>query len=137
MLGLTIGVEQNCEIENLCTVKIMILSRYRYRPITVTVPLPSRYRYQVIVIHGDTTFIIVTPHYSTPSFTVPKRYLKDGVDDGLWITLTKDSNGIKYPKPSFLVPPQDLCFKSVGNESCQDLTLRTITIGQNNDYFQS
>ncbi len=59
---------------------------------TVTFPLPSRYRFQVIVIHGDTTFIIVTPHHSTPSFTVPKRYLKDGDGDGLWITLAKNGN---------------------------------------------
>ena len=46
-------------------------------------------------------------------------------------------NSIKYPKPSFLVPPQGLCFKSDGNVTCQDLTLRTITKGHNNDYFQS
>jgi hypothetical protein len=32
----------------------------------------------------------------------------------------------------FLVPPQGLCFKSVGNETCQDLTLRTITKRHNN-----
>ncbi len=25
-------------------------------------------------------------------------------------------------KPSFLVPPQGLCFKSVDNETCQDRT---------------
>jgi hypothetical protein len=37
-------------------------------------------------------------------------------------------NGIWYPKPSFLVSPQGLCFKRVGNETCQDLTLRTITL---------
>jgi len=37
------------------------------------------------------------------------------------------------------VPPKDLCFKSVGNETYQnqDLILRTITKGHDNDYFQS
>ena len=44
---------------------------------------------------------------------------------------------LRYPKPSFLVPPQGLYFKSVDNETCQDLTLRTITKGRNRDYFQS
>ncbi len=43
----------------------------------------------------------------------------------------------KYPKLSFLVPPQALCFKSVGNDTFQDLILRTISEGHNNDYFQS
>jgi hypothetical protein len=43
------------------TVKIMILSRYRYRP--VTVPLPSRYHFLQalpIVHHRDT----IVPHRS-------------------------------------------------------------------------
>jgi hypothetical protein len=43
-----------------------------------------------------------------------------------------------YPKLSFLVPPQGhICFKSVDNETFQDLILRTIFKGHNNDYFQS
>ncbi len=35
------------------------------------------------------------------------------------------------------MPPQGLCFKSTGNETYQDLTIRTITKGHNNDNFQS
>jgi hypothetical protein len=33
------------------------------------------------------------------------------------------------------VPPQDLCFKSVSKETCQDLTLRTLTKRERNDYY--
>ncbi len=62
------------------TVKIMILSRYRYRPVTVplpsryrpiTVPLPSRYHFLQalpIVHHRDT----IVPDRPSPS-TVPHR----------------------------------------------------------------
>ena len=60
------------------------------------------------------------------------------VDD--WFMKKKDHLkffNLKYPKLSFLVPPQGLCFKSVGNETFQDLILRTISKGHNNDYFQS
>jgi hypothetical protein len=42
-----------------------------------------------------------------------------------------------YPNHSFLVPPQGLCFKSVSKETYQDLTIRTFTKEQGNDFLQS
>ena len=56
------------------TVKIMILSRYRYRP--VTVPLPSRYHPVTILGYRYPPSINVTaplPHRPSPSLTVPHR----------------------------------------------------------------
>ena len=64
------------------TVKIMILSRYRYHP--VTVPLPSRYHFQVIVTHGDTPSVIVT----LPFLTVPHRPHRTwSLHQGRWWTV--------------------------------------------------
>ena len=49
---------------NVITVKIMILSRYLYRP--VTIPLPSRY-------YPVTAPSLTVPHRPSPSLTVPHR----------------------------------------------------------------
>jgi hypothetical protein len=43
------------------TIKVMIMSRYRYRP--VTVPLPSRYRFRAIVTLRDIIVTDLTDRY--------------------------------------------------------------------------
>ena len=73
-LGLIILTLSLFFLRKITTVKIMILSRYRYRP--VTVPWPSRYRFLVIVTHRDPSFHhrdTPVPNRPSPTFTVLHR----------------------------------------------------------------
>ena len=55
------------QITKICTVKVMIMSRYRYRPITVPLPfcpyVIDRYRFRANVTQRYATLPTVTDRY--------------------------------------------------------------------------